>query len=50
MTPATVIRFLLGHGPSIDALARSRSAVWTGLVLVLLTAIARQYDQTLVTR
>jgi hypothetical protein len=44
---ATVwIKYLFGQADSIDRVARSRAALWTGIALVLLTSIARNYDQT----
>jgi hypothetical protein len=36
---------LLGNARAIQEVARNRSALWTGIVLVLLTGIARNYDQ-----
>ena len=48
MTLSIVTGFLVGNGNSIRAVASSRAAIWTGLLLVLLTAIARNYDQTFI--
>ncbi len=42
------LRYLLGQGRAIREVAESRSALWTGIGLVLLTAIARNYDQTFI--
>lgn len=42
-------RFLFGQRQAIQRIASSSTAIWTGLFLVLLTAIARNYDQTLIT-
>ncbi len=42
----TWIRYLFGHAESIRALARSAGAWQVSLALVLLTSIARNYDQT----
>lgn len=41
-------RYLLGEGHAIREVVENRSAFWTGLVLVLLTAVARSYDQTFI--
>jgi len=38
-------RFLFGNARAIREVASNRSALWTGIVLVLLTGIARNYDQ-----
>lgn len=40
--------YLFGQGKAIQAVAESRQAIWTGIGLVLLTAIARNYDQTFI--
>jgi hypothetical protein len=40
-----VVRYLLGHAAAIREIATNRAALWTGIVLVLLTGIARNYDQ-----
>ena len=45
MTAATVCRFLIGKEEAIWKVARSRAGFWTGIVLVLITAIPRNYDQ-----
>ncbi|HEX5220986.1 MAG TPA: hypothetical protein VFZ59_15585, partial [Verrucomicrobiae bacterium] len=45
MNALTIGRFLVGHAPAIREVASARAALWTGIVLVLLTAIARNYDQ-----
>lgn len=42
-------RFFLGQRETIQRVASSSAAIWTGLVLVLLTAITRNYDQILIT-
>jgi hypothetical protein len=42
----TVLRFLFGNPDAIREVARNRAALWTGIILVLLTGIARNYDQT----
>jgi len=39
-------RFQLGQSEAIEAVAGNRTSLFTGLVLVLLTAIPRNYDQT----
>lgn len=46
VTVGTWIRFLFGHAESIRTLARSAGAWQVSLALVLLTSIARNYDQT----
>jgi hypothetical protein len=46
MRPRDGFLYLLGHRESIQAVASSRASIPTGAVLVLLTAIARNYDQT----
>jgi len=48
MHATTWIRYLLGQGPAIQEVVVNRNAVWTGLGLVLLTSIARNYDQTFI--
>lgn len=40
--------YLVGHREGIQAVAASRAAIPTGAALVLLTAIARNYDQTFI--
>ncbi len=47
MHPALWIKYLFGHAEAIRRVAGSRAALWTGMVLVLLTSIPRNYDQTL---
>jgi len=44
----TIGRFLLGQATAIREVAGNRAALWTGIVLVLVTAIARNYDQNYV--
>jgi len=39
-------KYLLGHAEAIRQVAATRSALRTGIALVLLTAIPRNYDQT----
>jgi len=41
-------RCLFGEGRAIRQVAENRGAIWIGLVLVLLTAAARSYDQTFI--
>lgn len=38
--------YLFGRRQAIETIARSRAALPTGIILVLLTSIARNYDQT----
>ena len=45
MTARTLWKYQLGDRTAIEAVARSRAAFLTGLILVLLTAIPRHYDQ-----
>lgn len=40
--------YLLGRGDAVLELAENRATLWTGLGLVLLTAIARNYDQAFI--
>ena len=47
MQPAIWINYLFGQPEAIRRVAGSRAALWTGIALVLLTSIARNYDQTL---
>jgi hypothetical protein len=42
----TALRFIFGNAGAIREVARNRAALWTGIVLVVLTGIARNYDQT----
>jgi hypothetical protein len=45
--PAGVwFKYLLGQSEAIYRVAASRAALWTGIALVLLTSVARNYDQT----
>lgn len=46
MNTKDIIGFLFGRADAIRAVASSSSAIWIGIVLVLLTAFARNYDQT----
>jgi hypothetical protein len=48
MNPRVWFGYLFGQGKAIQAVAESRQAIWTGIGLVLLTAIARNYDQTFI--
>lgn len=48
MNTRTLCKFLWGHADAIRTVASSRSAIWTGVALVLLTAFARNYDQTFI--
>jgi hypothetical protein len=43
------IKYLIGQATTIRRVAGSRASVWTGIALVLLTAVARNYDQTFIT-
>lgn len=45
MNPATILRFQVGSRDAILTTACSRAAFWTGMVLVLITAVPRNYDQ-----
>ncbi len=47
MQPAIWIKYLFGQAEAIRGVAASWSALWTGIALVLVTSIARNYDQTL---
>lgn len=46
LTGGTIIRYLFGQAEAIRTVASARSAIWTGIILVFLTSIARNYDQT----
>lgn len=45
MNASAILLYQFGHRRSIEAVARSASAFWIGLFLVLITAIPRNYDQ-----
>jgi hypothetical protein len=45
MTCGTILRFQFGDRGAIEAVARNRASIWIGAVLVLITAIPRNYDQ-----
>lgn len=49
MNAGTIFRFQLGHREAIETVARSRASFLTGILLVLITTIPRNYDQTLIT-
>ncbi|MEW6302456.1 MAG: hypothetical protein AB1705_03235 [Verrucomicrobiota bacterium] len=46
MNALTIVRYLLGQPAAIREVASSKAALGTGLCLVLLTGIPRNYDQT----
>ena len=46
MNLRTIASFQLGKRHAIEAVAENRASFVTGLILVLLTAIPRNYDQT----
>jgi hypothetical protein len=46
LTGGTIIRYLFGQAEAIRTVASARSALVTGIILVFLTSIARNYDQT----
>ncbi|MBI5799511.1 MAG: hypothetical protein HZA92_02130 [Verrucomicrobia bacterium] len=48
MSARTILLYLSGHAGAIHDAAQSRAAFVTGLVLVLLTTIPRNYDQTFI--
>lgn len=48
MTARTILLYLFGHAGAIRAVAESRASFVTGLVLVLITTIPRNYDQTFI--
>jgi hypothetical protein len=48
VTLSTILRFQFGEASAIEAVAKNRAALLTGIVLVLLTAVARNYDQAFV--
>ena len=46
MSALTWGRYLLGQREAIQCVATSGGAFWTGMILVILTAIPRNYDQS----
>ncbi len=44
MTGKTILQFQFGKRSAVDAIARSKVAFITGIVLVLITATARNYN------
>lgn len=46
VTPADLLGFLIGSAAAIRRLAESRATLPAGVALVLMTAVARSYDQT----
>jgi hypothetical protein len=46
VTARIILAYLLGRRDAILEVASSTASLWTGVLLVLLTAIARNYDQT----
>jgi hypothetical protein len=44
----TLVGYLFGNSKAIHRAASSRASLWTGIVLTLLTGIARNYDQRFV--
>jgi len=46
LSGGTIIRYLFGQAEAIRTVASARSALVTGIILVFLTSIARNYDQT----
>lgn len=48
MNARTILLYLFGHAGAVRAVAESRAAFLTGLVLVLITTIPRNYDQTFI--
>lgn len=43
------LKFLFGNRAAIRNMAQSSGAIWAGVALVVLTGIARNYDQTFIT-
>lgn len=48
MKPSVWLGYIFGRGEAIRAVAENRATLWTGIALVLLTSIARNYDQTFI--
>ncbi|HAV61228.1 MAG TPA: hypothetical protein DCY13_02545 [Verrucomicrobiales bacterium] len=48
LTIPTIFGYLFGQRAAIQTVASSSAAIWTGIALTLLTAFARNYDQTYV--
>lgn len=46
MRASDCLRYLFGQRQAIEAVAKSRAALPTGVILVVLTSVARNYDQT----
>jgi hypothetical protein len=44
LTLATWLRFMIGRRDAIEAVAKSRDALWVGLLFVLSAGLAREYD------
>lgn len=49
MSPLTILRYLTGNADAIRQVASRPAALWIAIVLVLLTGVARNYDQLLFT-
>ncbi len=45
MTAKTILQFQFGNRSAIESVARSKAAFITGIVLVVITSIPRNYDQ-----
>lgn len=46
MTVGTIARYLIGDAQAIREAAASKATFWIGIILVLITSIPRNYDQT----
>ncbi|MGB0578711.1 MAG: hypothetical protein ACPGVU_03320 [Limisphaerales bacterium] len=49
MNAGTIFKFQFGNREAIEKVARSRASIWTGIILVLITTIPRNYDQIFIT-
>lgn len=48
MKPSVWLGYVFGRSEAIRAVAENRATLWIGIALVLLTSIARNYDQTFI--
>jgi hypothetical protein len=49
MRPSLWLGYLFGQRAAILEIAKWRGSLWAGVALVMLTGIARNYDQTFIT-
>ena len=46
MKLSTILRYQFGSRKAIEEVAQSKAAIWVGIILVVITTIPRNYDQT----